>query len=138
MRRWGKRAALLIQGVSLVGRNSLMFIYLHYFIWSYFPLHRGAAGSLGLALADSAYAFAICALILWGYEKIKILPAFFVPSFGLMVLLAFMRRSGVLFGLRGAGRMADMFIGILFAFVYVQLRAVFRRRLVRGPIKGRT
>ncbi|MBN2346061.1 MAG: hypothetical protein JXO51_06690 [Candidatus Aminicenantes bacterium] len=106
---------------ALSGRNSLMFLYMHYFVMRYFAGFVLGIGAWPSLLLKTLILFLACNAMLMFYEKVKIQPGLFLPASFLALALAW------LYGTELPGRHADkrlivMLLGILFAFLYVQLR----------------
>jgi hypothetical protein len=120
---------------ALSGRNALMFLYLHYFMLRYFasvdlfplfPLQLGF---------EIFYLYFVCWVLLQVYEKVKNDGALLLPALALFLALGALRWGGMLKS-PGAAPVADLVIGILFAFVYVLLRRTFAARCARGEAAG--
>ena len=112
---------------SLPGRNSLMFIFLHYGILHYltasfyfFPLWLKFT-------AVSLFFFYVCNVGLMVYEKVKNDESLFFPVLAVGLALAGLR---LLHPARPRVSMylINLLIGVCFAFLYVQLRRRFAAR----------
>jgi hypothetical protein len=111
----------LAEFFALPGRNSLMFVYLHYFVLRFFIPSVFIPSVYLLLLLQSSCLFLLCVLMMRFYEKVKNEPALLFPALGLAVILGGLHWGGLVKA-RGGWQLADMVIGILFAFLYVQLR----------------
>lgn len=111
---------------ALPGRNSLMFVYLHYFVLRFFIMRNFVSQVYLMLLLQTFYLFLLCVILLKFYEKVKNEATLFFPSLTMGVILALLRWTGLLKP-RVDLLLADMVIGILFAFLYVQLRRRFAR-----------
>jgi len=112
---------------AVMGRNSLMFVYIHYFTIRYlkisslsFPMPLPA-----VLLLHSLVYFAITIFFLKVYEKVKRDRDMFVPIVAVTIVIALLRYSGSLSS-KVDLRVVDILIGVLFAFLYVQLREILR------------
>ncbi|HEX7502332.1 MAG TPA: hypothetical protein VF451_02835 [Acidobacteriota bacterium] len=114
----------LAEFFALPGRNSLMFVYLNYFVLRFFILGNLVSSVYPMLLLQTSYLFLLCFIILKFYEKVKTEGELFLPSLTMGVILATLRWGGML-SPRIDLRLIDMAIGILFAFLYVQLRRRF-------------
>jgi len=123
--------AALFKGMAgffaLPGRNSLMFVYLHYFVLRYFATAQFFPSIHLYLLFEILYLYLVCYVFLKFYEKVKSDWDLFFPTLAMGMALAALRWAGWL-GPRADLRLADMAVGILFAFLYVQLR----RRVARA------
>lgn len=120
---------------ALPGRNALMFLYLHYFVLRYFasvnffpvfPLYLGF---------EILYLYFACWVLLLVYEKVKYEGDLLLPALSLLLVLGALRWGGMLKS-PGASLIADLAIGILFAFSYVLLRRQFAARCARKAMAG--
>ena len=117
---------------ALPGRNALMFLYLHYFVMSFFT-SVNLFPSLHLYLVlESLYLFSACWVLLLIYERVKYDTRLLPPTLSLFLALGALRWGGLLKAQGGRLNVADLVLGILFAFVYVQLRRKFSARCERG------
>ncbi len=82
------------------------------------------------AAMSSDYLFLLCFILLKFYEKVKTEAALFLPALAMGVSLALLRWGGMV-SPRSDLLLVDMAIGILFAFLYVQLRRRFAARCER-------
>jgi hypothetical protein len=117
---------------ALPGRNALMFLYLHYFVMRFFT-SVNFFPSLHLYLVlETLYLFSVCWALLLIYERVKYDTRLLLPTLSLFLALGALRWGGLLKAQGGRLPVADLFLGILFAFVYVQLRRKFAARCERG------
>jgi hypothetical protein len=114
----------LAEFFALPGRNSLMFLYLHYFVMRFFIMDNLVSSVYLMLLLQTSYIFLLCFILLKFYEKVRTEAALFLPSLAMGVVLATLRWGGML-SPRIDLQLIDMAIGILFAFLYVQLRRRF-------------
>jgi hypothetical protein len=117
-----------IQGhLAVVGRNSLMFVYVHYFAIHYLKLARVSLPlpPYFVLLLQSIVYFMVTLFFLMVYEKVKGRRDLFVPAVLAAAFIAFLRYSGSL-SIKLDLRLVDILIGVLFAFLYVQLREILR------------
>jgi hypothetical protein len=123
---WGGKA--LFRGVgglfALAGRNALMFVYLHYFALRYLRTAQFLAAESLHFMFQAFYLYFACLVFLKFYEKVKSEREMFFPALALGVAMAALRWGGWLRPQADA-RLTDMIIGVLFAFLYVQLRRRF-------------
>jgi|GEM_PF-1829045 len=113
--------------LAVVGRNSLMFVYVHYFAIHYLKLGRVSLPlppHVVLLLQSIGY-FVMTLFFLMVYEKVKGRHDLFVPTVLAAGFIAFLRYSGSLSAKMDL-RLVDILIGVLFAFLYVQLREILR------------
>jgi hypothetical protein len=106
---------------ALPGRNALMFLYLHYFVLRYFVSSDFFPSFYWYLFIEPLYLLLVCIVFLKLYEKLKNEVVLFFPVLALTLALAGLRWEGLL-APRSDLRLVDMVIGILFAFLYVQLR----------------
>lgn len=131
----GASASGWLRGVTeffaLPGRNSLMFVFLHYFALRYLATADFFPHWLLYIVLEPLYLFAACWVLLRIYEEARYRTALLWPLLGLLASLAALRWSGLLVAAVDR-RIVDLTVGFLFAFVYVLLRrelaAFFRRR----------
>jgi len=109
---------------ALSGRNALMFVYLHYFALRYFAAEEFLPSFHLDFLVQIFYLYFVCLFFLKFYEKVKTDRELFFPALAMGAALAVLRWAGWLGPLADL-RLADMAVGILFAFLYVQLRRRF-------------
>ena len=115
---------------ALPGRNSLMFVFLHYLALRYMATTDFFPHYAFYLVLEPLYLFAACWGMLRIYEEVRQRTALLWPLLGLLVTLAVLRWSGLLAG-SVDGRVVDLAVGVLFAFAYVLLRrklAAFSRR----------
>ncbi len=113
------------------GRNSLMFVYLHYFVLRNF-VSADFFHSLYLYLIfELLYLSFACWVLLLIYERIRHEIALLNPALSLLLMLGVLRWGGLLNSWIDL-RLIDMIIGILFAFTYVLLRRKFAAWCERG------
>lgn len=106
---------------SLPGRNALMFLYLHLVVMRFF-LTADFLPSLILYLAwETLFLYFACWVFLLFYERLKNEAVLFFPALTLALLLASLRWAGLL-SRPNSVSIVDMVVGVLFAFLYVQLR----------------
>jgi hypothetical protein len=115
-----------VEFFALPGRNSLMFVYLHYFVLRFFNIGKLGLSLYLMLLLQTLYLFLLCAILLKFYERVKNDAALFFPSLTMGVLLALLRWTDLLKP-RLDLLLVDMVIGIIFAFLYVQLRRKMAR-----------
>jgi uncharacterized membrane protein len=116
---------------AIPGRNSLMFVYLHYFVLRNFvgvDLFHSFYPDL---LFPVLYLFCACWVLLLIYEKVRHETELLIPALSLLLALGALRWGGLL-NPRIDLRLIDMIIGILFAFAYVLLRRKFAAWCERG------
>jgi len=95
----------------------------HYFFVRFFSSSNFIPSVFVLPL-QTIYLFVLCVLFLKFYEKVKNEASLFFPALTMGAVLAGLRWLGLL--KRGISlQLADMAVGILFAFLYVQLRRRF-------------
>ena len=113
--------------LAVAGRNSLMFVYVHYFAIHYLKLGRISLEMAphAVLLLQSIVYFMIILFFLMVYERVKGRHDLFVPTVLAAVFIAFLRYSGSLSAKMDL-RLVDILIGVLFAFLYVQLREILR------------
>ena len=87
-----------------------------------------------MLLLQTVFLFLLCFILLKFYEKLKNETALFFPALTMGIILAGLRWGGVLEP-RVDLLLVDMVIGILFAFLYVQLRRRFARFLRPHELK---
>jgi hypothetical protein len=113
--------------LEIVGRNSLMFVYVHYLAVDIIK-PKGLMGYPFLDLLVSAlFAFLFSAFIVFYYERSKNDDALFLPVWLAFILLLAVRYGHFLSPASDV-RWIDIFIGVLFAFLYVKLRRKLRPR----------
>lgn len=113
--------------LAVVGRNSLMFVYIHYFAIHYLKLGRVSLPlplHVVLLLQTIVY-FVMTLFFLMVYEKVKGRRDLFIPTLLVTAFIALLRYSGLL-STKLDLRLVDILIGVLFAFLYVQLREILR------------
>jgi hypothetical protein len=112
--------------IALTGRNSLMLVYVHYLaIFFLKPTYVSIQPMINL-IFQSIIAFILTALFLTIYEQIKNNYTLFIPSLITIIIISILRYFN-LFHQTSNLRIADMLIGILFAFLYVQFRGILRK-----------
>ena len=116
---------LLHRQLALVGRNSLMFVYLHYFILRYLIPKIPDFSDILEMVFQALIAFAICVFFIFIYEMFKYKMSLFFPLSALTVCL-FIFRYTLFFMPQTNWETMDMIIGVLFAFLYIQLRKKFK------------
>ncbi len=117
---------------ALPGRNSLMFVFLHYFALRFLATSDFFPHWLLYVVLEPLYLFAACWVLLRVYEEARHRAALLLPVLGLFAALAATRWGGWL----GAGvdpRDVDLVVGVLFAFAYVLLRRALTAWLRRSP-----
>jgi len=120
----------LMAPLEVIGRNSLMFVYVHYFALAYIPLGNFTESAFLMLMIKSVILFLFCSFCVYYYERSKRDPALFLPFLLLSFSLVFLRYGGFL-SVAGDLRLIDILIGLGFAFLYVQLRSEFRSLLKR-------
>ena len=122
----------LAEFFALPGRNSLMFIYLHFVALRLF-VSVDFLPWFGLYLFfETLYLFFVCFAFLKIYEKVRHEAALFFPLLAVAAALAVLRWGGLLRPRTDLGAV-DVMIGILFAFLYVLLRRRAAAFCGRGP-----
>ncbi|MCJ7582790.1 MAG: acyltransferase [Candidatus Aminicenantes bacterium] len=116
-----QRLRWLFSPLEVVGRNSLMFVYVHYFALSYIPVRNFISPPLYMLLLSSAVAFLFCVFCVYYYERSKQDPSLFIPALLMLVFLLFLQYGGYLSVLADI-KLISILVGVLFAFLYVQLR----------------
>jgi hypothetical protein len=114
----------LAEFFALPGRNALMFVYLHYFVIRFFAMDNFISSDYPMVSLQTFYLYLLCVIFLKFYEKVKTEAALFFPSLTIFAIFAILRWGGLL-SPRSDLLLVDMAIGILFAFLYVQLRRRF-------------
>ena len=114
----------LAEFFALPGRNSLMFVYLYYFVLRFFISLNFLSSIYLMLLLETLYIFVLCFTFLKFYEKVKNETTLFYPALTLGVVLAGLRWMDLLKPSIDT-HVADMVIGFLFAFLYVQGRRRF-------------
>ena len=102
-----------------------MFVYLHYFILRYLVPGIPDSSDIIELVFQALVAFVICLFFIFIYEKIKLEMSLFVPTV-LTVSALVVFRYVMFFKSSTDWFLVDMIIGVLFAFLYVQLRKKFR------------
>jgi uncharacterized membrane protein len=120
-----RRFRTLLAPLEVIGRNSLMFVYVHYFALAYIPLQNFIEYPFLMLLIKSLILFLFCSFCVFYYERSKHDSVLFVPILLLVISLVFLRYGGFL-SVEGDQRLIDILIGLGFAFLYVQLRSRFR------------
>ncbi len=116
---------------AIPGRNSLMFVYLHYFVLRNFVSADFFHFIYLYLLFEMVYLFYACWVLLLIYEKVRHETALLFPALSLLLALGALRWGGLL-NSRIDLRLVDLIIGILFAFTYVLLRRKFAAWCERG------
>lgn len=111
--------------IAMVGRNSLMFVYVHYCILRYLLPRVPDFSSFIELLFQALISFVFCIFFIFIYEKIKHDYSLFFPAIVITFFL-FVSRYALLFAEDIELIIIDMIIGIIFAFLYVQLRGKFK------------
>jgi hypothetical protein len=113
--------------IAVVGRNSLMFVYVHYFAIYYLKLGRVSLPlpPHAVLLLQAIVYFVMTLFFLMVYEKVKGRHELFVPTVLAAAFIAFLRYSSLL-STKVDLRLVDILIGVLFAFLYVQFREILR------------
>lgn len=125
----------VLVNLAMVGRNSLMLVYLHYFVLGYLiPRIPDPVPILEL-LFHAFIAFVFCIFFIFIYEKIKWDESLFRPAL-LIAFFLVVFRFGHLFTVSRNTRLIDMLLGILFAFLYVELRRKLRYILKQPHLSG--
>lgn len=122
---------------SLLGRNSLMFLFIHYLATFYLPFTISYVPEVLNLMVQTAAAFTLTLFLIMVYEKLKhdyflFFPAIFTISW--FVVLRYIFPSPVFKDFR----LWDIIIGLLFAFLYVQLRRILRIFLKKVKIDSLT
>jgi hypothetical protein len=126
----GWLSAAVINFFTISGRNSLMFIYLHYLAIRYFLTADLSPNFLVATILESFYLYLICIILIMLYERIKYDTGLLFPLLFLALLAGIARFSGLL---RTAEmlRFCELLLGLVFAFSYVQFRYLVRPLLLR-------
>ena len=114
--------------LEVIGRNSLMFVYVHYFALSYIPLRNFISSPFYMLLFTSALVFLICSFFVFFYERSKQDFSLFMPALLFFFLLVVLQYAGYL-SIMADTKLISIMIGVIFAFLYVQLR--WKLRLLR-------
>lgn len=107
--------------LETIGRNSLMFVYVHYFAISYIPLRNFIRSPFYMLLFTSILAFLFCAFFVFYYERSKHDFSLFLPALLISFLLVVLQYGGYL-SVMTDPKLISIMIGVIFAFLYVQLR----------------
>ncbi len=83
-------------------------------------------------MVETLYHFSACLALLLIYERLKYDTRLLPPTFALFLALGALRWGGLLKAQGGRLGVADLVLGILFAFLYVQLRWKLSARCERG------
>lgn len=127
VKKFGRYFKTMNAALEVVGRNSLMFVYVHYLAVDIIK-PKGLMGYPFLDLLVSALlAFLFSAFIVFYYERSKNDDALFIPVWMAFILLL-AARYGHFLSPAADVRWIDIFIGVLFAFLYVKLRRKLRPR----------
>jgi len=111
--------------LALVGRNSLMFVYLHYLILQYLVPRVPDFSAVVELLIQGLIAFVFCMFFIFIYEKIKFDDSLFFPMLIFLIFLLTSRYGG-LFVANIDFNLIDLVTGIVFTFIYIELRRKFR------------
>jgi hypothetical protein len=117
--------AVFQNNLALVGRNALMFVYVHYFILRYLVPRVPDFSAVAELLFQGLLAFVFCIFFIFIYEKIKFDDSLFSPMLIFLIFLLVSRYAG-LFVANIDFNLIDMVAGIVFAFVYIELRRKFK------------
>lgn len=119
----------LTSPLEVIGRNSLMFIYVHYFALSYLPLRNFISSQLYMLLFTSVLALLFCSFCVFYYERSKQDLSLFMPASLIFFLLVVLQYGGYL-SIMADTKLISIMTGIIFAFLYVQLRWILRVRFI--------
>lgn len=111
--------------LALLGRNSLMFIYVHYAVLHFFLPRVPDQYRVMELVIHSLVAFTLCTFFILIYEKVKHEHSLLIPVL-IFTFTLFSLRHALHYEDFGNLILIDMVVGILFAFLYVQLRGKFR------------
>jgi hypothetical protein len=109
---------------SLPGRNALMFLYLHLVVMRFFLTVNFLPSLILYFACETLFLYFACWVFLLFYERVKNETVLFFPALTLVLFLAFLRWAGLL-SRPNSLYIVDMVVGVLFAFLYVQLRRRF-------------
>ncbi len=113
------------KSLELTGRNSLLFVYLHYAgIYFFKPKSLETYYPVNL-LFQSVVIFLILTIVIFTYEKIKYKKDIIYPLAGIALILILLRISDLLY-IKIDLKLIDIYIGIIFAVFYVFLRKKLR------------
>ena len=118
----------LMSPLEVIGRNSLMFVYVHYFALSYIPVRNFITSPFYMLLFTSVLAFLFCSFLVFYYERSKQDFALFMPAFLVFFLLVILQYGGYL-SILADTKLISILVGVIFAFLYVQLRWSLRALL---------
>ncbi len=111
--------------LEVVGRNSLMFVYVHYLTLELLKLENLFAYPILGLLFSASLAFLLSAFLVLVYEKIKHQASLLLPSLLMFLLLLALKYSHSL-AVTADLKMIDILIGVIFAYLYVELRQQLR------------
>jgi hypothetical protein len=116
--------------LEVVGRNSLMFVYVHYLAVVIIRPKRLLGYAYFDLLLSALLAFLFTAFIVFYYERSKNDDALFIPMVWMFTLMVVIRYGNFLSATVNPWWL-DIFIGMAFAFLYVKLRRKLRPRQAR-------
>lgn len=111
----------LTSPLEVIGRNSLMFVYVHYFALSYLPLRNFISSQFYMLLFTAVLALLFCSFCVFYYERSKQDLSLFMPASLILFLLVVLQYGGYL-SIMADTKLISIMIGVIFAFLYVQLR----------------
>jgi len=123
----------LTSPLEVIGRNSLMFVYVHYFALFYVPLRNFISSQFYMLLFTAVLAFLFCSFCMFYYESSKQDLSLFMPASLIFFLLVALQYGGYLSVLADT-KLISILVGVLFAFLYVQLRWKLRSLIFSPPV----
>lgn len=111
--------------LEVVGRNSLMFLYVHYFILQFIVIKNFSGYPVIMLLFATLLSYVLCSLFVFYYDRIKGDMSLFTPTLFFFILLLVLHYGGYLSVMTDV-RLVNILIGISFAYFYVQLRQILR------------
>jgi hypothetical protein len=122
---FGQRFKILHSVLEVVGRNSLMFVYVHYLALDLLRLENLFTYPALALLFSTVLVFLFSAFLVFAYERVKNQPPLFLPSL-LMLFLLLILKYGHYFSATADLKMINIVIGVIFAYLYVELRQKLR------------
>ena len=111
--------------LEVVGRNSLMFLYVHYFVLQFIAIKSLSGYPVIMLLLATLLSYGLCSLFVFYYDRIKGDMSLFMPTLFFFILVLVLHYGGYLSVMTDL-RLVKILIGISFAFLYVQLRQILR------------